>query len=131
MPRSPSVSSVSPVPSCGTQDPPPQITEKGAGVSVAPSVNVEFAGTAKSTWKRYSGHVAFVPVLMNGFGAPAGGEFKPSRSAGMNWSLDGLKKAGSRNVTNVAGLPASIAARSKANGCGPRNAVPDELNTFM
>jgi hypothetical protein len=31
----------------------------------------------------------------------------------------------------VAGLPVSIAARSKANGWGPRNAVPDELKTFM
>jgi hypothetical protein len=34
-------------------------------------------------------------------------------------------------LTNVAGLPASIAVRSKANGCGPRKAVPLVLNTFM
>ncbi|TML52308.1 MAG: hypothetical protein E6G15_11110 [Actinobacteria bacterium] len=72
-----------------------------------------------------------MPVLMNGFGAPAGGGLRPSRSAGMNWSLVGLKNDGSRKVMNVAGLPASMAARSKANGSGPRNAVPPELNTFM
>src|SRR5436190_24273475 len=116
MPRSPSVSRVSPGGSCGTQAPPPQIGEKAAGVRVPPEVKVEFAGVAKSTWKRYSGQVELTPVLLNGFGAPTGGGVSPSRSAGMKASLDGLKKDGSRNVTKVAASPASIAARSRAKG---------------
>jgi hypothetical protein len=32
---------------------------------------------------------------------------------------------------NVAGTPASIFVLSKANACGPRKEVPEELNTFM
>ena len=31
---------------------------------------------------------------------------------------------------NVAGVPASIAARSNAYACGPRNAVPEALKMF-
>jgi hypothetical protein len=31
----------------------------------------------------------------------------------------------------VAGVPASMAARSSANGCGPRKAVPEALKTFI
>src|SRR5919197_517519 len=128
MPRSPRVSSTSPVPSCGTQAPPPQITENGDGVSVAASVQVEFPGLAKSAWKRYSGQVAFVPAAMNGFGAPAGGGVEPSRSAGRNGLSDEVPRGA---AMKVAGLPAIIAARSNAKPCGPRNAVPDALNTFM
>ncbi len=85
-------------------------------------MKVEFAGVAKSTWKRQSGHVVELngPDIRNGFGAPAGGGVEPSRSAGSIESLSGSKTDGSRVVTNVAGFPASIAARSNANGCGPR-----------
>ena len=68
---------------------------------------------------------------MNGSGAPAGGMIEPSRSAGSIASALLLKKAESRDVMNVPGEPASIAARLNANGCTPRNAVPPELNTFM
>src|SRR5919198_9220 len=132
MPRSPSVSSAAEVPSCGTQAPPPQITEKAAGVSVPPSVNDELAGVAKSTWKRNSGHVAPTSSVRNGFGAPAGGGLLPSRSAGMNGSLPLLNQDGSRNVTKAGfGLPASMAARSNAKGCGPRKFFPPESKTFI
>ena len=55
----------------------------------------------------------------------------PSRSPGRIASFDGLNTAAFRVVTNVAGWPASIAARLNANGCGPRKAVPEELKTFM
>jgi hypothetical protein len=34
-------------------------------------------------------------------------------------------------TTNVAGFPLSMAARLKANACGPRNAVPAALKTFI
>ena len=67
----------------------------------------------------------------NGAGEPAGGVVDPSRSPGRIASFAELKTDASRVVTNVAGWPASIAARLNANGCGPRNAVPAELNTFM
>src|SRR6266516_6637903 len=126
--RSPSVSSVSPVPSCGTQDPPLQMTLNGAGTRLPPRVNVEFAGLTKSAWKRQSFQVGFVPISVNGFGAPEGGWFDPSRSAGMSWSSVGPSMP---VLMIVAGVPLSIADRSIANGCGPRKAVPDELNTFM
>jgi len=129
MPRSPIASSPSPLPACGTQARVNgQRTVNGAGVSVPATVQVEFAGFAKSTWKRWTGHVASVPTLTYGFGAPAGGGVIPSRSAGRNASSVGPPR-GAKMI--VAGLPASIAVRSKANACGPRNAVPDELNTFM
>ena len=85
----------------------------------------------KSTWKRHSFQVAAVPDIRKGFGAPAGGAVEPSRSPGSIASFDGVNTAAFRVVTNVAGEPASIAARLKANGCGPRNAVPDELKTFI
>ena len=90
--RSPSVSSVSLVPACGTQDPadPPQITLNGSGVSVPPSVKVELLGVVKSTWKRQSFQVGFVPISVNGLGAFAGGRIDPSKSAGMSWSSEGL-----------------------------------------
>ena len=69
-----------------------------------------------------------MPVATNGFGAPLGGDTEPSRSAGMNASS---VEEPSGPAMKVAELPASIADRSSANACGPRNAVPDELNTFM
>ena len=128
--RSPSVSSLSETPACGTQAPaePPQTTLNGSGVSVPPSVKVEFAGVVKSTWKRQSFQVGLVPISVNGFGAPPGGRIDPSKSAGMSWSSVGPSIP---VLMIVAGLPASIAVRSIANGCGPRKAVPDALNTFM
>src|SRR6478736_10404890 len=128
--RSPSVSSVSLVPACGTQDPadPPQITLNGSGVSVPPSVKVELLGVVKSTWKRQSFQVGFVPISVNGLGAFAGGRIDPSKSAGISWSSEGLSIP---VLTIVAGVPASIAVRSSANGCGPRKAVPAALNTFV
>ena len=55
----------------------------------------------------------------NGSAAPEGGGVEPSRSAGRYGSslaLDGVVGT----VMNVAGEPASIAARLNANGCGPR-----------
>jgi hypothetical protein len=102
-----------------------------AGVSVPPTVNVEFAGVPKSTWNRQSGHVEAWPDIRNGAGAPAGGCVEPSRSAGSIASFALEKTEGSRVVTKVAGSPASIAARSNANGCGPRKAVPAALKTFI
>ena len=91
-------------------------------------MNVELAGLTKSTWKRHSFQVAFVPISVNGFGEPEGGWFDPSRSAGMSWSSVGPSMP---VLTIVAGVPLSIAERSRANGCGPRNAVPAALNTFV
>ncbi len=128
--RSPSVSSVSGTPACGTQDPalPPQITLNGSGASVPASVNVELAGLTKSAWKRHSFQVGFVPISVNGFGAPEGGWFDPSMSAGMSWSSEGVRTP---VLTTVAALPASIADRSSANGCGPRKAVPEALKMLM
>ena len=127
--RSPSVSSVSGTPNCGTHDPPPQITLNGFGMSVPARVKVELAGLTKSAWKRQSFQVAFVPISVNGFGAPEGGWFDPSMSAGMSWSSEGVSTR--CWLTTVAGLPASIADRSSANGCGPRKAVPDALKMLM
>jgi hypothetical protein len=72
-----------------------------------------------------------VPDIRNGFGAPAGGAAEPSRSPGSIASFAELKTDELRVVTNVAGVPASMAARLNANGCGPRNAVPAELKTFI
>jgi len=72
-----------------------------------------------------------VPDIRNGAGAAAGGCVEPSRSAGNIASLPGEKTAELVVVTNVAGWPASIFARSNANGSGPRNAVPAELKTFI
>ena len=46
----------------------------------------------------------------------------------MSWSSVGPSMP---VLTIVAGVPLSIAVRSRANGCGPRNAVPAALNTFM
>ena len=126
--RSPSVSSVSPVPACGTQLPPPQMTLNGAGMMLPARVKVDRFGWPKSTWNRQTFQVGFVPISVNGFGAPDGGWFIPSTSAGMSWSSDGLSMP---VLMIAAGVPLSIAERSIANGCGPRNAVPDELNTFM
>src|SRR5215469_16020458 len=124
--RSPSVSSVSPTPACGTQAPaaPPQTTLNGSGVSVPPNVKVEFDGLTKSAWKRQSFQVGFVPISVNGFGAPDGGRIDPLKSAGMSWSSVGPSIPG---LTTVAGLPASMSVRSSAKGCGPRKAVPDAL----
>ena len=68
-----------------------------------------------------------MPTLTYGFGEPAGGGVIPSRSAGMYASSVGLP---SGPAMKVAGVPASIASRSKANACGPRNAVPDALKMF-
>src|SRR3954451_18569974 len=124
--RSPSVSSVSLVPAWGTQ--PPQITVKGEGVSVPACVKVEFDGVLKSAWKRQSFQVGLVPISVNGFGAPAAGWFSPSMSAGISWSSISVSLP---VLTIVAGLPASMAARLSANGCGPRNAVPPALKTLM
>src|ERR1700675_280851 len=108
-------------PTCGTQARVVgQRAVKAAGVSEPGEVKVELAGVVKSTWKRYSGQVELSPIAMKGAGEPAGGRVDPSRSAGSIPSLPLLKTAGSRVVTNVAVVPASIAARSKANGCGPR-----------
>src|SRR5438034_502117 len=87
--RSPSVSSGSGTPACGTQPPPPQMTLNGAGTMLPARVNVELAGLTKSTWKRQTAQVAFVPISVNGFGAPEGGWFDPSRSAGISWSSVG------------------------------------------
>jgi len=89
-------------------------------VRLPPRVKVDVAGALKLTWKRQSFQVGSVPDIRNGAGAPTGGSVVPSRSAGMIVSLTELKTAGARVVTNVAGLPASIAARLNANGCGPR-----------
>ncbi len=99
-------------------------------MSVAARVKVEAAGLPKSTWKRQRGHVALNPTSTNGFGAPAGGWFEPSRSAGKIASLLLLKIAGSVVVMAVPGEPVSIAARLNANGCGPRYAVPAALKTL-
>jgi hypothetical protein len=52
----------------------------GAGVRVPAWVNVEFDGVPKSTWKRQTFQVGFVPISVNGFGAPEGGWLIPSRS---------------------------------------------------
>ena len=62
-------------------------------------------------------------------GAPAGGGVFPSRSAGRYASS--VDPPVIPVVTKVAAFPTSIAERLNANGCGPRNAVPDELKTFM
>ncbi len=96
-------------------------------MSVPPSVKVELLGFVKSTWKRQSFQVGFVPISVNGFGAFAGGRIDPSKSAGMSWSSVGPSIP---VLTIVAALPASIAERSSANGCGPRKAVPDALKTL-
>ena len=61
-------------------------------------------------------------------GAPAGGKIEPSKSPG---SIAGNEELSIGMETIVAGRPASILARSIANACGPRKAVPEELNTFM
>src|SRR5215472_15638464 len=124
--RSPSVSSVSLVPACGTQFPadPPQTTLNGSGVRVPACVNVELDGLVKSAWNRQIFQVGFVPISVYGLGAPAGGRIEPSKSAGMSWSSDGLSMP---VLMTVAGLPFSMSARSSANGCGPRKAVPDAL----
>ena len=88
-----------------------------AGDMLAASVKVEFAGTAKSTWKRYSGHVPVLLEASHGFGLPAGGTIDPSRSPGrMKPMLEDIRPV----VTKVAAVPASIAERSSAKGCGPR-----------
>src|SRR5689334_19206197 len=128
--RSPSVSSWSETPACGTQAPaePPHTTLNGSGVRVPPSVNVEFDGFVKSAWKRQSFQVGFVPISVNGFGAPDGGRTDPSKSAGMSWSSVGVRMP---VLMMVAGRPFNIDERSSANGCGPRKAVPDALNTFV
>src|SRR4026209_2880852 len=132
MARSPIASTRDVVPACGTQlRVVGQITVYPAGVRFPASVKVELAGVPKSQGSRQSSQVAKVPDIRTGFGAPAGGWVEPSRSPGRNASLAELNTSGSRVVTNVAGWPASIAARLNANGCGPRKAVPDELKTFM
>jgi hypothetical protein len=94
-------------------------------------VKVEVAGVPKSAWNRHTFHVAASPDIRNGSDAPAGGSVEPSRSAGSMASFELLKTDGFLVVTNVAAVPASIAERSNANGCGPRKAVPEELKTFM
>ena len=62
-----------------------------------------------------------------GFGAPEGGVVVPSRSDGRIASSLELSKP---VLTKVAGLPASIAVRLNANGCGPRKELPELSNTF-
>src|SRR6266542_4124846 len=125
MPRSPIPSSLALVPASGMQA--RVVSHRmvyAAGDKLPPSVNVELAGVTKSTWKRQSFHVVVLasPFPRNGSGAPAGGGVEPSRSPGRNASDVGAKKIGSLDVTNVAEVPAIIAARLNANGCGPRNA---------
>src|SRR5215469_1513230 len=102
-----------------------QSTVNGSGVSEPALVNVALAGVVKSAWKRQTAQAeAFDPISVNGFGAPAGGWVDPSREAGMSWLSFGPSMP---VLMTVAGLPASIADRSSANGCGPRKAVPDAL----
>src|SRR5215469_17215166 len=128
--RSDSPSSSSGTPACGTQPRTPSVGTgqswvNGSGVSEPALVNVELAGVAKSAWKRQTAQAeAFAPISVNGFGAPAGGWVDPSREAGMSWLSFGPSMP---VLMTVAGLPASIADRSSANGCGPRKAVPDAL----
>ncbi|PYK40563.1 MAG: hypothetical protein DME49_00145 [Verrucomicrobia bacterium] len=52
------------------------------------------------------------------FGAPAGGNVEPSRSAGKKGETEPPR--GPAGLMKVAGEPASIAVRLNANGCGPR-----------
>src|SRR5215470_2842030 len=92
-----------------------------AGVRLPPSVKVELPGFAKSAWKRHTRQIAFSPDIRNGSGAPAGGGVEPSRSAGSIASLELVYTLFPMYLMKVAvGLPASIAARSNANGIGPR-----------
>src|SRR6516225_1709966 len=125
MARSPIASSPSLVPACGTQLRVfGQSTLNGWGVSEPALVNVELAGLAKSTWKRQTAQaLAFDPISVYGFGAPAGGGMVPSMSAGMSWLSFGPSIP---VLMIVAGSPASIAVRSSANGCGPRRNEPVE-----
>src|SRR4029079_14242406 len=108
---------------------PAQSTLNPAAAGLANSVNDEFDGVAKSTWKW---NVRYDPPPGNSTnvaGAPAGGSVEPTRSAGRKTSSpDPPVMPG---VTKVAGKPDSILVLSKAKACGPRNAVPVELNTFM
>src|SRR5579859_349442 len=125
MARSERVSSVLPVPDWGTQV--PHSAVKAAGVRLLTVVKVLLAGVMKSTWNLYRGQVA-PAVLRKGFGAPAGGRMLPSRSPG-NMKPSAVL-SGPAVVTKVAVVPASMAGRSKANGCGPRYLLPAALKTL-
>ena len=65
-----------------------------------------------------------LPILSgnstNVFGAPEGGNILPSKSAGINGSSLFAGKPTRPGVSMVAGWPANIFVRSKANGCVPR-----------
>ena len=98
--------------------PKPQRTglKSGTGVSKGPT-NVLLSGVSKSTWKyqKCSTGVGLPsqfgwPVATIGFGGPAGGRVRPSRSvgSGANWLGSMSKKI------PVAGSPAIIAVRSNA-----------------
>ena len=105
---------------------------KAAAAGVANSVNVELRRGREVDVevvdpvreRRAVGHST------NELGAPAGGRVLTVEIGG-EVRLLASRPPVMPGVMNVAGFPASIAARSNANGWGPRNAVPDELNTFM
>src|SRR5258708_383989 len=101
--------------------PPPQAALKAAtGILVGP-LKVEFAGVAKSTWNfQRSREVELLSKARKKLGDPAGGAVDPSRSEGSRPPKELL----SWKQTCVAGIPARIAALSKAHARPPTKVLP-------
>src|SRR3954453_7282522 len=119
--RSASESSFCVTPGCGMQVPPPlHAALNGAtAIDVGP-VKVVLAEFDQSTWnfQRFS---ALVPKLMNGFGAPTGGGFVPSRSDGRRppYAVLSWKHCCVADVS-----PARSFARSSAHTLLPAKVLP-------
>jgi hypothetical protein len=97
-----------------------QASVYGATLMAVGPVKVELEGVVKSTWNLNRFSVVDVPSSKKKLGEPAGGAVVPSKSAGSKLaSLVPLWKH-----CMVAAVPASIAARFRAQACGPINGPP-------